>query len=245
MSFPLSTENWEPPDGLGYSSLRPVQLSAQGTAIAVLAALLVIAGPVMGVFIAKQSRSQLEKQRLLREQGVDATAVITRLWQTGGKDSKHMVSYRFDAGTGKASAPSKIWRSFTVDAALPIRYVPSRPDVNHPAAWNASIPPAVLPYAIAAMMLLPGALLGVVMRKQMRLLSEGRPAPGVITALRRADKNVTVLYEFQLLNGSVAKGRSAGGRRPPGVGTRCCVIYDPENPKRNAMYPMPMVKLAR
>src|SRR5437763_15071702 len=37
MSFQESAKSWEPPEGLGYSSLRPVRLTGQGIALTVLA----------------------------------------------------------------------------------------------------------------------------------------------------------------------------------------------------------------
>jgi hypothetical protein len=67
----------------------------------------------------------------------------------------------------------------------------------------------------------------------------------VVTGVKRADKAVFVLYEFQLLSGTVMKGRSNGGRRTPGVGSPVCVLYDRDNPRRNAVYPLCLVKLMR
>jgi hypothetical protein len=51
-------------------------------------------------------------------------------------------------------------------------------------------------------------------------------------------------YEFPLLSGGIAKGKSGPTRRLPAIGATLCVIYDRENPSRNAPYPLEMAKLA-
>jgi hypothetical protein len=244
MSFQETAKNWEPPDGLGYSSLRPVRLRAAGIALAVLGVIFLIAAPVLAMVIANQSNRAAQRQRLLNERGVDATAVITRVWRDGGEDDRHMVSYRFDAGDGKAEAPARIWKSLKAGGPLAIRYVPGRPQINHPAAWAVSRAPMLLAYLVGAILWMPAMVFVILIRKQMRLLSEGRPAPGVVTRIKRSDKAVTVYYDFKLLSGASMKGRSSGGRRLA-VGSPCCVLYDPENPKRSAIYPLSLVKLAR
>jgi len=43
---------------------------------------------------------------------------------------------------------------------------------------------------------------------------------------------------------STAKGRGQS-RLPPAIGAPICVLYDPENPRRNAPYPLTLVKLTR
>jgi len=49
-------------------------------------------------------------------------------------------------------------------------------------------------------------------------------------------------YEFRLLNGIVAKGKSSASKAPAGDAP-LCVLYDPENPRRNARYPFSLVRL--
>ena len=84
----------------------------------------------------------------------------------------------------------------------------------------------------------------MLLRKQMQLLTEGRPAPGIVTRHRRTKDGTIIRYEFALLNGATAKGRGQT-RRPPPIGSRICVLYDPENPRRNAPYPLYLVRLTR
>ena len=251
MTFQERPNNWEPPDGLGYSSLRPVQLSRHGIALTVLGVVFLIGAPVLGMLVFQQSNKAGNKRSLLRQEGVATTAVITRLWGTGGKDNRHMVQYRFAAENrdveGKAQAPFRIWKGFVTGAGIPIRFVPAQPEVNHPSEWELSQVPMWVALLPGGILLLPSVVFFILIRKQMRLLSEGRPAPGTVTRIKRTDKAVIVYYDFTLLSGAVMKGRSGGGRWRPalGVGSPVCVLYDPENPRRNAIYPMPLVKLMR
>src|SRR5215831_7228802 len=105
--------NWQPQDGLGYSSLRPVRLTTQGIAMAVAGVIFLLGGPVLSYVIANQVKRDQRRDDLLTRQGVETTAVITRVWRTGGKDDRHMVSYRFTAEDrewpGQVSAPRRIW----------------------------------------------------------------------------------------------------------------------------------------
>jgi hypothetical protein len=87
-------------------------------------------------------------------------------------------------------------------------------------------------------------VLAMLLRKQVRLLTEGRPAPGIVTGWRRTKGGTVLRYEFVLLNGATAKGRGKS-RRPPAIGSPICVLYDPENPRRNAPYPLCLVKLTK
>ncbi len=51
-------------------------------------------------------------------------------------------------------------------------------------------------------------------------------------------------YEFAIVGGGFAKGRTGPSHKPPPVGATVPVLYLPDNPRRNRMYPFSMVKLA-
>jgi len=241
--------NWQPPDGLGRSSLRPVRLTIAGRFMAGLVVAFVIGAPALGAFLVNRGRHESSERALLREQGVGTTAEITRVWRTRDEDQRYMTEYRFSVEgrefTGRTPVPRKIWSGLAVGASLPVRYLPGRPHINHPAAWERTAMSELVGIFVPFTLLLPAALLAFQLRKQMRLLSEGRAAPGTVTSLRRTDKGTIVKYEFQLLSGAAVKGRSQGGRKSPGVGSQICVLYDPDNPRRNTAYPLPFVRLDR
>src|SRR5437868_4613579 len=160
MSFQQNPIDWQPPAGLGYSSLRPVRLTGSGIAMAVLGVVFMIGAPVLGLFMANVSKGQAQRQILLREQGVNTTAIVTRVWREAGKDDRHMVGYRFTAGDSelesRASAPRRIWTGLHSGDPLAVRYMPGRPEINHPAEWEEQRMPGWLPWFIAPMLMWPG-----------------------------------------------------------------------------------------
>jgi len=239
-------DQWTPPDSLGYSSLRAVRLTTTGKALIVLSVTLVIGAVVLGVFLERKVQREAAERTLLQDQGIAADAVVTRVWRGGEKDSEHRVTYRFENGgrtySRSVGTPVVIWRTLTPGADLPVRFVPSRPAINHPAAWPSKELPFWLPYLIAAMVAVPAFLLPIPVRREARLLAEGRPAPGRVTGFKKIDQSIRVQYEFRLLNGTVAKGK-VNRSKPPVVGAPLCVLYEPENPRRNALYPLSLVRL--
>jgi hypothetical protein len=249
MTVPSNPTNWTPPDGLGYSSARPVQLAAGGWVLAVLGVLFLIGGPLLAWFVSGQIQREKERNRLLAEQGVETTATIVRVWRESNKEGDHMVSYRFSADGSEITGRSKMYRNVWADLhagdPLPIRYVPARPDVNHPAQPTPGPAPDWVPWMVGGFFMWPPFLFWWMVRRQAALLEEGRPTPATVTQIRRA-KQVIAYYEFKLLDGSVVKGRSQVNRRSiPQIGQQATVLYLPDNPRRNGLYPLELVKLQK
>jgi hypothetical protein len=243
------TNNWTPPDGLGYSSLRPVQLTAGGIALLVVAGLMLLGAVAAAIGLGTMARRQVKDQRLLQEQGVNTDARITRVWRSTGEDKQHWVSYRFTAEERaydmRKKVPTRIWQTLKAGSSLLVRFLPSNPKVNHPTGWNDTPMPLWVPYLVSLAQAVIAWGCTIPLRIQMRLLTEGRPAQGTVTAHRRTKDGTILRYEFVLLNGATAKGRGGQSRHPAAIGSPICVLYDPENPRRNAPYPLSLVKLTR
>jgi hypothetical protein len=243
------TENWTPPDGLGYSSLRPVQLTGAGIALLVVAAALLLGAVAAGIGLRATASRQAQEHRLLREQGANTEAQITRLWRSTGKDTQHWVAYRFTvqdrAYVMRKGVPPRIWQELKAGSSLPVRFLPSNPKVNHPTGWNDTPMSPWAPYLVFVGLAAIACVCAMRLRKEMQLLTEGRPAPGIVTGQRRTKDGTVLRYEFVLLNGATAKGRGGQSRRPPAIGSPICVLYDPENPRKNAPYPLRLVRLTR
>jgi hypothetical protein len=241
-------ENWTPPDGLGYSSLRPVRLTGAGIALLAVAGAMLLGAVAAGIGLGTVFRRQVKELRLLSEQGVNTDAQIIRLWRSSGKDQQHLVAYRFTARErayeARHQVPIRTWQTLRAGSSLPVRYLPSNPKVNHPTGWDDTPMPNWVPYLVFGELAVIAVVLAMLLRRQMQLLTEGRPAPGIVTGHRRTKNGTVIRYEFQLLNGATAKGRGQS-RRPPAIGAPICVLYDPENPRRNAPYPLCLVKLTR
>jgi len=81
-------------------------------------------------------------------------------------------------------------------------------------------------------------------RRQTRLLVEGTPVTGLVTQVVRM-KRTSVVYQFHLPTGETMYGRSTVNQdATPEPGGQVCVLYNSDNPRRNAAYPLPMVRLA-
>jgi Protein of unknown function (DUF3592) len=239
---------WQPPAGLGFSSVRPVRLTSAGIALLVMAVLLLAGSLALGAVLWSQSQRDELHRRLLGDQGVTTQATIERLWRSGDKESTPRMRYRFAVDgreyTGSTKVPRTIWRTLEQGMSLDVRYLPIDPSVSHPVQWRPRVTPWFLAVLIPVFFAGFAVLMTYPLRRQWRLLSEGRPAPGVVTSVRRTDKSIRVKYEFRLLNGSKQSGRAnASGKALPGIGSVVCVVYDRYDPSRSALYPMALVRV--
>jgi hypothetical protein len=242
-------KTWKAPRELMVSAPREVELSLQGKFLTGLAIVMMVGSVVLFQFLNTKFVTESREQAALASRGRETGGTVTRLWRTGDKDRKRMVAYRFEAAgqtyQGRSVTPASTWATLFVGAALPVRFDPENPAVNHPRDWAAEKPPVWLPPILAVVLAAIGGLLLWMIRRQKNLLAEGRPAPAVVTRYSHAQhgqKNVH--YEFPLMNGSIQKGRSGPRRKLPPLGGVICVLYDRENPRRSLAYPADLVRLA-
>ncbi len=244
--FEALRKDWKPPRELSRALPRDVDLAAGGIFLMLLAFLLF--GGAVAAYLAIHNNAVKQAQRLaqLDQQGVNTEATITRLWRRNDKEQSPMVTYEFqlDGRFYEASvpAPQRVWRELRERTPLAVRYVPSDPALSHPRDWNMETTPAWFPPAMAAFLAAAGVLLIVMVGRQKRLLSEGRPAPGIVTRQQRSQHGKIAYYEFAA-GSKVVRGRSQARRGSLNVGDTVCVLYDPEHPRRNSIYPMQLVKL--
>ena len=105
----------------------------------------------------------------------------------------------------------------------------------------------MVPFVIGGILAALGGVIGWSVGKQKRLLREGRPAPGLVTGYTHASHGKKgIRYEFRLMSGALAKGKSPATRhRLPAIGSTVCVVYDRDNPRSNSMYPVELVRVAQ
>ena len=161
-----------------------------------------------------------------------------------------MVSYGFAAAGGKefigqSAMRSEAWRGLKPGDPLAVRYLPSRPEVNQPGAGVPDPPPAWIAGMLPLMFVWLPIMFWFMIRAQWRLLADGVPAQAVVTRIKRS-KETNAHFEFKTPAGESVKGRSSvSSRNVPEVGAKVCVLYHPDNPRNNSIYPMGMVKLQR
>ncbi len=247
---------WDPPEGLDRSWPREVCLTGGGKAAVVLAVVMVALGVAAGVGMGLTASREAREARLLETEGVVTDGVITRLWRSSGKDRQPWVAYRFVVGDKGYEANARVslgrWRNLRVGSAVPVRYVPTQPELSYPFNTPRSPLPFWLPFPVALALVAGGLLTTLPIHTQRKLLSEGRSAQGHVTqhgplrhSARGGNFGRVFYYQFPLLSGAVAKGHSSPVRNPPAVGSTICVLYDPENPRRNAPYPFTHVTLVQ
>jgi hypothetical protein len=240
--------NWKPPEELTRSCPRPVRLSGGGKGLLV-AAVALFAGALAGsAILAGFGARQAEEQRLLGDHGAEASAVVTRVWRSRGEERQPWVAYQFTAGghiyERQVKAPLQIWKTLQSGSFLPVRYLPSNPKLNHPLEWQDKPMPVWIPYLVGAVLAAFGCICAFSMLGQRRLVEDGRPAPAVVTKLTKTQHGKVTHYEFALLSGAVVKGKNGPSHHPPAVDSTICVLYDPFNPRRNAPYPLSLVRPA-
>jgi hypothetical protein len=136
-------------------------------------------------------------------------------------------------------------QKLTIGDPFPVRFAPSNPDLNVPHGRQRDPMPSWLGTLVGGGSVVAALLLTLSIRKQRRLLTGGRVTKGTITRHTKHSHGTTrIHYEFVLLNGAIAQGQSDAGKKPAPIGTSVCVLYDSENPRQNALYPMSLVRLS-
>ncbi len=204
---------------------------------------------VSGVSLTVIAERMNDRQRLLRDDGVDTSAEVTSLTRTRGDSQKHFVRYRFTVEgrvyEGFEKVPRRIWDNLQTGSTLHVRYLPANPYLNHPGDWREKTMPAGLPFGVAAGLAAIGGLALLPILRQRRLVVEGRAAPGLVTHHKKSQHGQTYHYDFLLLSGATASGHSGETRHPPAIGSTISVLYDPENPRKNAPYPVSLIRLVQ
>ncbi len=240
------------PPRLAMSRPRPVQLTAGGRALVALAALLFVGSVGGGPMLLREAREQAGAQRALADRGVMTAGEVTRLWPSG--DNSRRVRYRFVVdgrvyeSTVRVSAARR--RTLQVRSAIGVRYLPDDPEQNDLGSTPGPSLPIWLPFVVATAAAAMGLLCLFAIQWQRRLLTEGRAAPAIVTSHHRqhtthGGTHASLTYEFPLLNGATATGRSQISGKPPAVGSVICVVYDADRPTRSMVYPFSLVQPVR
>jgi Protein of unknown function (DUF3592) len=246
--FEQSQRDWIAPEGLHRARPRRVTLTSGGKTLLVLALALCIGGLPAALLLGSIARRNAEERRLMKEQGVETEGRITRLARAGGED-RYRVSYGFTANGRSYERNRKVsartWKSLNVGASLTVRYLPSNPEIHNPAGWNNEGMPFWVSPLAGCSLAMGGWLCMLPIRSQRRLLGGGRVTSGVVTRHSKGKHGYTFAYEFSLMNGVRRTGETGPRKDPPALGSTLPVLYDPEEPRKNTVYPLSLVRLAQ
>jgi hypothetical protein len=129
---------------------------------------------------------------------------------------------------------------------VPVTFARSNPAGNYVFGREPQAMPQLVPYVVSLGLIAGGMALMVAFNREKRLLVEGRAALAVVTGQKKDTSHGGKLaeYEFRLLSGTKMKGHMPATRKPAAAGTHVWVIYAADNPRRNARYPLSLVRLA-
>jgi len=232
---------------------RPVRLTGAGVVVALLGTMFAASAPIAGFALFSVSQMQRQLRQRIESESVTATANVVSLSRTRGDSPKYLVQYEYPAGGrlhhGRAAIRRAVWNQLTVGSAVEVRYLLSEPGRS----WLAGYEPRPLPLWVPPLASLAGALVSAILwgqlRRQQVLLAEGRLAQARVLEIKRSGRGQgaqawSVRYEFRTLSGARIVGRSTAGGNPPDAGSNVRILYDPDNPARNAIYPLSLVRPA-
>lgn len=142
----------------------------------------------------------------------------------------------------QARISSSAWRQLRPGSQVSARYVPSSPDISRldlesrTPSWV-----AFLPFGVFALVIV---LLPLPILRQKKLLQSGSIAGAIVTRVVPVKNGKNVHYQFLDTAGNeVAGSAMISTSQAPEAGQAVTVLYDPDRPKRNSLYPPQMVRL--
>jgi hypothetical protein len=233
---------------------RNVKVSALGGTMLLAAAALIAAGMWGGIELDRRADTTERHVGLFEAERIVTAGDVIQLRRRGGGDDPRITAhYRYTARgrelTGEMTLRREDRDSYQVGSPVAVWYLPTEPEASwldgyapRPFShWPATVVP--LGCGVVAMTLF------LLVRRQSRLLAQGRPALATVTRVekKRTDKATywMVHFEWTTLSGATRRGRYRHNKHPaPGVGTPIPIVYDRDNTFRHHTYPMALVRIA-
>lgn len=224
------------------SAPRKVRLSGNGVAAWAVASLLLAWAPFFIIWLSMQMQNRTE----LRQDGRVVVGEVTKQWSSG-RGSVPFVGYTFTvAGTvfsGKAQMPPELFGSVRESGHILVRFLPANPTINHPDAWEGSVPSYLGQLLFMIICAITSSLIMTMLLKDRRLALKGVIAVGAVTSCI-IQKGAWGATGFQIkCNFRTEDGRSIIGsdvsQSPREIGASVRVLYLPQNPGRNILFPSP------
>jgi hypothetical protein len=181
---------------------------------------------------------QFHRRAVLRVEGQVVVGQVTgfsiaRFAPTGVKYNFALNGVTY---SGKASEPTT---GTSLDKAdkIPIRFLPSDPAVNHPDSWEWSATIGWLYSVLAIFLTAVGTFAFAVLLRDRSLARKVKAAAGVVTGCTRSGGTFDIEYEFSAGEGLVMRGKGDCADEC-GPGARVWILYLPQKPRRNSIYPL-------
>ncbi len=238
---------WQPPPELQHSCPREVRLTGAGRALLTIAVICFLTAPLAGVILHIKATGDHAQRRELIASGAEGRAAVTRRWMRRGDHPRYFVDYVYEAAgrelTGRVEVGRSTWNRLEQGSVLPVRYLPLNPQRHLVPGLEDQLTPLWLPYLISGVLAAAGWLLTLPLKSSRRLLSEGRPVPGIVLDHRKAQHLIVVRYAFATMSGAIVEGKTEAQKNPPPVGSILCVLYEQDNARRNRAYPLSLHRI--
>jgi hypothetical protein len=193
---------------------------------------------ILSLWLCKNVVQQMRLRSALRHGGAEVLAEITYLDRPGrGGD---IVRYTFTANgeiaSGEAGVPLQLVKSLRESNSLTVRYLPSDPAINHPAAWEWSFLSNSVGIIFLMILVSIFGLFRIILYRRRQLLAWGKPVLGVVTECVSAKSSFSLKYNFRTESGVSFKGGGDTTTRQE-IGASIWILYLPQNPARNQPYP--------
>lgn len=205
----------------------------------------------LGAYVSVKKNTALKREMAERGQVVSATVVKT--YRTGDDNKRDVFLYEFDLDgkTHNGRTDIGIGHSphYRVGTAIPVRYLPDRPNKN----WIEGYPPGAIPLflipVLGGMMLVVAYAMLWRLRRQQELVAEGRAALARVLSVKRVrrgeHKKQRAQIEFALMSGARQEAYLEFGKNAPPPNSALVVLYDRENPLRILRYPACLVRVEK
>lgn len=184
----------------------------------------------------------VQQREVLRLNGRELVAEITEL---PSSRSGTYVQYAFRVGrvwySGEARLPDGPLK-VAVGQPILIRFLPTNPAINHPAAWEwtlgSDIVPILFLLLLSCLGFLPAALLPAKLLRERSLARNGWCVDGKVTACAPNHARFSVDYEFHTQEHLLVEGSNDYSEEEYELGSTIRIIYLRDHPRRNAFYPL-------
>jgi len=221
---------------------RMVTLNFEGDARYLLLVVLLffIGGGIALAWMCDQDFQEFQNRAALRRVGRVVVGTVTH-------PTRGFTNYRFSvAGNsyqGKAREslfPSEF--SHPSNSIL-VRFLPSNPAINHPDSWEWTVYVGLEIIILDTIFFAIGALSLFYLCQYRALARKGSVAAGVVTSCVLKDKLFHTEYEFRTTGGTTMQGH-IDRKEEFEAGARVWVLYLPQRPRRNDVYPLPFFDIA-
>jgi hypothetical protein len=237
----MSPDSSSIPPELTRPTPRNVRITADGITSATVATVVLALAAACAVWIGNRAAQTLKRSAILRSDGLTAEGEVLETWRAGRGRGYLVAQYTFLANggsfTGEADIPEKLEKSFQEESVISIRYLPSDPAINDPAAWEESVAFTWILELVPLMLAALGFRLLFMMRAEKNLMIHGHTAIALVGECTRGRNGFGVTYEFQTADGESLQGCDTLGS-PRKEGAEVCILYWPQNPTRGRVYPI-------